>query len=286
MNEAQLYRLGLAFVTASAVIWSTAGLFTRIVHADTLTLLFWRGLFGTVGIGLFMLAWQGRASLGSLRRIGWYGLLYATISAGGMICFMASLRLSSVAHVAIIYAAIPFIAGALAWAMLGERMSRSAIVASVFALAGVVIMVGTGSGEGSLVGDGLALLMTLSMAAIMIMARWHKDTPLLAAAGLSALLSAVAMLPFVNPLDVSPRDFAVLAAFGMVNSGLGLALFTLGSRLLPPAETGLVGALDAPLAPVWVWIFFSETPTIATLAGGAIVFVAVAFHLLRAMRGG
>ena len=44
------YRLGLIFVTASAIAWSTAGLFTRIISLDVGTMLVWRGVFGALGI--------------------------------------------------------------------------------------------------------------------------------------------------------------------------------------------------------------------------------------------
>ena len=39
--------------------------------------------------------------------------------------------------------------------------------------------------------------------------------------------------------------------------------------MLPAIETALIGALDAPLAPVWVWLCFAETPSGETLIGGA-----------------
>jgi drug/metabolite transporter (DMT)-like permease len=68
--------------------------------------------------------------------------------------------------------------------------------------------------------------------------------------------------------------------FGLVNSAAGLALFTLGARMLPVIETALIGSLDAPLAPLWVWLAFNEIPSISTLAGGLIVFSAVGLHIL------
>ena len=37
----------------------------------------------------------------------------------------------------------------------------------------------------------------------------------------------------------------------------------------------LVGGLDVPLAPIWVWIAFGETPAPTTVAGGVIVIAAV-----------
>ncbi len=67
--------------------------------------------------------------------------------------------------------------------------------------------------------------------------------------------------------------------FGVVNSALGLSLFILGARLLPSVETALITALDAPLAPILVWLVFNETPGLATLIGGSIVFIAVGMYL-------
>ncbi len=36
------YRLGLILVTASAIAWSTAGLFTRLIQLDSGMMLAWR----------------------------------------------------------------------------------------------------------------------------------------------------------------------------------------------------------------------------------------------------
>jgi drug/metabolite transporter (DMT)-like permease len=60
---------------------------------------------------------------------------------------------------------------------------------------------------------------------------------------------------------------------------LGLVLFLLGSRLVPPGEAALLTCLEAPLAPVWVWLAFAELPDAATWAGGGVVLAAVAGHL-------
>lgn len=57
--------------------------------------------------------------------------------------------------------------------------------------------------------------------------------------------------------------------------GLGLALFTIGARLIPAAEVALITLLEIVLGPLWVWIALSEQPSAATLAGGAIVIIAV-----------
>lgn len=277
------YRVGLALVTASAIAWSTAGFFTRLIPLDTWTLLAWRGVSGAVGIAVVIIILERGRGVSDFMRLGWAGWLFALVSGAGMICFILALRHTTVAHVAVIYAAVPFVAATLAWVLMREAPTKGAVVASLIAFAGVVMMVGFGR-EGSLFGDLLAFGMTTALALMMVIARQSPGLPVMQAACLSALLSGMVCWPFGAPAAVSASDFLLLALFGLVNSALGLVLFTLGARRLPAIETALIGALDAPLAPLWVWLAFSETPDSATLIGGSIVFVAVAAHVILSAR--
>ena len=272
-------RLGTLLVTGAAVAWSTTGLFTRALHLDAATMLVWRGVFGALGLVLVIGWLQGRAGFAGFARLGPAGWAYALISGASMLCFIASLTLTTVAHVAIIYAVVPFLAAGLGWLILHDRPSLLAILASGAALFGAVIMVGL-SRDGSSIGDLLALGMTFGMAVLMVISRAAPGIPTLPAATMSALLAAIAAWPFAAALSVSMPQAAGLVAFGLVNSALGLALFLQGSARIAPVKTALITALDAPLAPLWVWLFLSETPSMATLVGGVIVMAAVIAYIL------
>ncbi len=45
-------------------------------------------------------------------------------------------------------------------------------------------------------------------------------------------------------------------------------------------ETALITALDAPLAPFWVWLVFAEAPGRVTILGGCVVMAAVIGHIM------
>lgn len=272
------YRLGLLLVTASAVAWSTAGFFTRLIPLDSWTMLAWRGVFGGLGIAAAIVIMEGAAAMSSLRNMSWPGWLFAVVSAIGMILFITSLKHTTVAHVAVVYATVPFVAAALGWLVMRERPTGSAIAASLAAVAGVALMVGLGA-EGSLIGDLLAFGTTLSMAVLMVIARRFQDIPVMPAACLSALLTGFICWPVGEPAAISGHNLLLLALFGLVTA-IGLTLFTLGARLLPAIETALIGALDTPLAPLWVWLAFDETPLGTTIVGGLVVFAAVACHVI------
>jgi drug/metabolite transporter (DMT)-like permease len=276
-------RIGLAMVFISTLTWSTAGLFIRAADTDLATIIFWRGLFGVLGMTVVILIFQGWAGFGRILRLGRPGWTYVLVSVLTLPAYLASLHLTSIAHVAIIYATVPLMTAGLAWVALREAAPRSAIIASTLALAGAVIMVGL-STDGTATGDALALAMTFGMAILVVLARRNPEIPALGAGLVATALTVVAALPLTTTALPPTETIAILAVFGLSNALLGFALFILGSRRIPAVETALIGALEAPIAPVWVWLMFGETPGPATLAGGLIVFAAVFWHILRSAR--
>ena len=273
------HRRGFLLVSASALAWSAGGLFTRLVTLDNWTMAAWRGLFGAAGVAVVMLFLRERDVWGSLARMGWRGWLFVAQSALGMTFYLAALRHTTVASVAVIYATTPLLAATLSWVFFRERPARSALAGTGLALLGVAIMMGF-SVQGAVTGDLLAFGMTFSMAMATVVARNVQEIPILATSALSSLMCGLLCWPLGTPLAVDAGDLGILALFGIVNFAVGLPLFTFGARLLPAIETALIGALDAPLAPLWVWLVCRETPGPATLWGGALVFFAVGMHLV------
>jgi len=283
-DDHKQHGLGILLTTASAVAYSTAGFFTRLIHLDAWTILFWRGIYAGLFIAGFMIWQNRRGALAAVRAIGGPGLIAAGLSALATILFINAFRRTSVADVTVIYATAPFVTAALGWLWTGERESWTTLLASAVAFLGVLVMVGGAATHGHLAGDLLAFGMTLCMAVMMVIIRMYRQTSMLPAAGLSAFLCALLVWPFASPGAAGPRDMAYLVLFGATQLGLGLLLLTLGTRLISATESALVSALETPLAPIWVWLAFTEIPPPPTLLGGAIVMAAVSAHVVASSR--
>jgi drug/metabolite transporter (DMT)-like permease len=265
--------LGSLLIAASATAYSTAGFFTRLIDLDIWTVLFWRGLFAGLFIAAYVIWQNGRAAV---RAIGRRGLWIAFFSTFATICFLNALRLTSVAEVTIINATSPFITGVLAWLFIGERERWTTVVASLFAFLGVIVMFDPGSSAGHLAGNLLAFAMTLSLAAMVVILRHSRATSMLPATCLSAFLCPIVVWPIANPGAASGMNFIYLALFGTIQFGLGLLLLTIGTRLVTAIRSSLIGRLQIPLAPAWVWLAFGEVPTLVTCVGGLVVVAAIA----------
>ena len=278
-STASSHQRGIALLLGSTLAWSTAGLFVRMISIDSISALVWRGPAGALAILAFIVWFEGRGALASFTRMGPMAWLYAGLSAAGMLTYIPALQFTTVAHVAIIYATVPFVAAGLGHALLDERPGWSAVLASLVALAGVAVMVTGHDRASSLFGDMLAVVMTLTTAAMMIIGRRFPAIPFLPAASASGILTMLVALPLSTQHPANAAEFGVITASGIINTALGLGLFVLGSQLVPAVETALIGALEAPLAPLWVWLAFGETPSSATLLGGGLVTLAVLGHL-------
>lgn len=277
------YRLGLLLVTVSAIAWSSGGFFVRLIPLDAWTQLQWRGLFGSIGIAIFLAVRDGRRAVTDLQFLGWAGAGYVLFGALAMVSFITSVAHTSVAHVGIIYATVPLVTAVLAWFLVREKPGGSALLAALASFGGVGLMVGTG-GEGQVLGDVLAFAMTLFTSLMIVLGRRHLEIPLLQATALSALGSALIAVPFAQHTVPPPEVLWHLFLFAIFTQTLGLATFALGSRLIPSMETALIGALDAPLAPLWVLVAFGETPTQMTIIGGTIVLVSIVTHIVWSSR--
>ncbi len=62
--------------------------------------------------------------------------------------------------------------------------------------------------------------------------------------------------------------------------GLGLPMFNLGHRSVAAAKVPLLLMTEVVLAPLWVWIWPGEVPSVATLLGGAVILGAVVWLML------
>jgi drug/metabolite transporter (DMT)-like permease len=276
MPLAAQHRRGRAYVALAAIAWSTAGILQRELSVGVPTQLAGRALFAVIGLLAYIAVAERGAVVRAFRAIGRGGLAIAALMAISSGSFLIALNHASVASILFMQAFAPLLAAVFGM-LLGEPVSRRAWVAMTIAVGGVALMVG-GPGRPGALGLGLSILMTSSFAGTLVITRHLRDVSMAPATCLSQVVVLAAAAPFTHPGTVGGRDAALFVALGVGQIGLGLVLLTIGGRLIPAAEVALITLLEVVLGPLWVWIFLSEQPSAATLAGGAIVLAAVAIQ--------
>ena len=267
-------RRGQIYVALAAVAWSTAGVLQRQLTLDTPTQVFGRAAFAGAALLAYVAVVERGRVVQAFRSVGLAGIAVALCVSTASASFIAALNHTSVARLLFFLALAPVLAALLARIALGEPITRRTVAAMALALAGVTLMLGA-PGEGSLAGDGLSLVVALAFALMIVITRWRHDVSMAPATCLAQAILVAAFLPFASPGEIGGADLSWLAALGIGQIGLGFALLTVGARLIPAAQVGLITLLEVVLGPLWVWLALDERPSTLTLVGGAIVIVAI-----------
>jgi drug/metabolite transporter (DMT)-like permease len=274
LEESRRRRRGQTYVALAAIAWSTAGVLQRQLTLDTPTQVFGRAAFAAAALLAFVaVAERGRVAQ-AFRSVGLAGVAVALCIATASAGFIAALNHTSVARVLFILAVAPVLAALLARVFLGEAITGRTAMAMTLALAGVALMLGA-PGEGSLAGDGISFVVALAFALSVVITRWRHDISMAPATCLSQVILLVVFLPFAATGDIRGEDIGWLATLGIGQVGLGLGLLTVGARLIPAAQVGLITLLEVVLGPLWVWLALDERPSALTLVGGAVVIAAI-----------
>ena len=275
---------GVTLVALAGVLWSTGGLFVRALDLDLATMVAWRSLFAALALAVVVFAFHRSRTFAALWRLGRPGLIAIPIALVSMTSFVVSVKLTTVANVMIVYATVPFIAAGIGFLWNGERPSRRMLMAAAVAFVGVAIMAGASASLDDLLGNAVALLMTVTFGTQLVMARRYPTLEMAPVNGAGAALCALLFFPFASAVIPDPQQLVILVAFGIATTAGAYVLFLVGGRYIPSGEAGLVGMLDVVLAPLWVWLLFNEQPGTAALIGGAIVMGSVLWYLVAELR--
>jgi len=213
------------------------------------------------------------------------GLAVAALYALSSITFIGAVYNTSTANLVFILAFNSMFAALLSWLFLGERPQPATLAAMAVMFVGVTIIVGGGIGAGHFLGDMMALASAFMIATAITITRGSgKDM------GFAALV-AVALPCLVAAVMTARTGYRIEAPWWIVFNGaviMPISFFCLanGPKYISGPEVAMFYLLETVLAPVWVWLIFSEVPSTATLVGGAILLVALVAHSLWQVHAG
>jgi len=137
---------------------------------------------------------------------------------------------------------------------------------------GVALIVGDGMAAGHLFGDLLALACGFLIAAALTIGRASKE-PMGFAPLMGTLLPGMTGLVMASQTGFAISDPQWVLLDGAVMMPLAFWCLATGPRYLPAAEVGMFYLLETILAPIWMWLIFTEAPSRMTLVGGTIMLL-------------
>jgi drug/metabolite transporter (DMT)-like permease len=267
------YYKGILFTILAAVVWSTGGLFVKLITLDAFTILFYRSFFTAI----FFLVVLGKKTL----KINKNTLITAIFYAPLMLCFVVSTKMTTAANAIFIQST------GVAYVLILEPLIRKTkllkidIATVVFSFIGMMLFFIEGlEMKTNVIGLFIALLSGLASAGMMISQKTNSYEYVPGGILLGNLLVVIITLPWFIKNPIPPSNQLLMLMFlGFVQLGVGFLLFAMGQKYISAIDSALISLLEPILNPVWVMIGYGEIPTLLPVIGGFIILSSLVFRL-------
>jgi drug/metabolite transporter (DMT)-like permease len=259
-----------------AILWSTSGLFIKLLDWNPMLIAGMRGLVATLALLPARRILAGGKPFPWKSAAFWLGGIANCLT---MTLFVIANKLTAGANVILLQYSAPIWAALLGWLILGERPNLRHWIGLALVIGGLYIIFRNDLTGGNILGDILAVVSGLTFGLVSVFLRMQKNASPLDSLLLSHALTALAAVPFAF---IYPMTFAPLALFswlfmGIFQSASSSVLFAIGIKRVRAVEAMLLSGIEPILNPVWVFLVTAEKPSPQTLLGGAIILGAVFF---------
>ena len=277
--------IGIYYVIMAGILWSMIGIGIRMIEsANVWQILLYRSLSLVIFLFIvliittkknpFILIYQSKIPV-FIAAIG----LFIAYSGG-----IYAVQNTSVANAMLLFASAPLITSILGYYFLKEKVSLHTLLSILIAFSGIILMFLDSFGNNSINGSISGIISAFGFSIFTVSLRWGKQNNMLPSVFLSGLLAiflTIIICKFQNVNLILTKNDAIFALFlGVFQVGLGLILYTIGSKTVPAAELTLLSLCEVLLAPLWVWLFLGESASKLTFIGGFILLIAITFNSL------
>jgi len=270
--------IGYAFAVLQAVLYSTMGIFGKLLYAtgmDSQQAVLLRFLCSTVLLGAFMLMWRKEKLVSRQKTVYLQAVFYF---ASAFLYFFAVERMNAGITTVFFYL-YPAMVAAINLAVFHERLSVAVAVALILSIMGLVLISGVTSGELTL--DPLGLVFALASAlafaiyTVLIQVTGRTEgsfTVTFTLSWTSLLASCIVFAPSVPAmLHLSAYQIAVGCTMALANTILPVVLYIQAVKHIGGTKTSLIGISETPFSLLFAFLILGET--IAPVEGLGILLI-------------
>lgn len=265
---------GTLYVLISMVLFSTGGLFIKLINANAYSITFGRALIAGL-IFLPFIQWK------KIRLSKYYvGLVLAYCYL--CIIFVLTTKITTAANAIILQCTAPLWLY-LFYVIRGKKIIGRELIPRLFILLGIIVILCASTG-GNIWGDLLALTNGIAYAAVQYLL--DKDYPIsdMSIVGLNNLFMCFIILVLM-PMNLDFSGLSVYGWLGLIFLGvfqIGIAylFFSKGVRMISPMKASIVSLLEPILNPIFVFFFVGELPSYLSLIGFGIVLFGIVLTMI------
>jgi drug/metabolite transporter, DME family len=264
---------GILAVFLTAILWSSGGLFIKLISLDSMELSFFRCAIAAVVFALMF-----RKRILKLNRLA---LLNSFAYAAVLILFVIATKTTTAANAIFLQSTAPIYVLIFEPLLTKTKWERINIITIVVCFLGMILFFMGDLTPGDIKGNIAALLAGVAFAAFFL--GMKKNEPQYGESSIfyGNVIVALICIPFITDMNsISLQDFAMVSFLGVFQIAFAYALFSYGLKRIIAVEASIISMFEPVLNPIWVFIGYGEVPSFYAIIGGIIIMTAITVRTL------
>jgi len=258
----------IILVLIAAVLWSTSGLFIKIIDLNPFTIAGSRGFIAAI---MMLALMNKRLSFNwSLPQVAG-----AICYAGAMITFVVATVMTTAANAILLQYTMPIFTALFGLWLLNEKTSRFDWGVIFIVICGMALFFLDELTLDGLWGNIIAIISAVFFAFLIIFMRMQKSGSPVETVILGNIITFVVCLPFIIQEPPTGASLLPLSYLGIIQLGLPFVLYSTAIKYVTAIDAVLIQTIEPLLNPVWVFLVIGEVPGSWAVVGGAIVLISV-----------
>lgn len=279
INSIPQHKKGLIFISFAALMWSSGGLFIKVLTLDAFQISFYRSLIAAVTI--FLISFIRKTNLKfefdfiSVACSIFYSLI--------LILFVIATKLTTAANAIFLQFTAPIYLLLLEPVFLKIKFEKNNLIALIICFFGMSLFFFGKLDLSDIKGNMFAIGSGISFALFSLFLKWkkqiHKSESTIIYIVTGNVLVCIFCMPFVyDKLLINPLQMLSLLFMGVFQIGISYIIFNEGIKYISATESMIIAMLEAVLNPIWVFLGVGEVPTVYSIAGSVIIIFAIVWR--------
>lgn len=288
--------VGSIFAVLQAVLYSTMGIFGKVLYATGLSaeqVIILRYACATVLLGGFLLVWRKQALVSKQPSV-YVQVLFAFISS---VSYFLAVERMSAGMTTVVFYTYPAVVAVCSTVLFKERFTLSTFVSLVLAMGGLLMVSGVMTGQITLDSLGLVLAIVSCLAFVVYTLLINKTarvegpmTVTFTLSWTSFLGSCVIFAPSVpSLLALTLEQLLICCGLALACTILPIPLYIEAVKRIGGTKSSLLGISETPSSLLLAYLVLGETLTVDQAIGSILIILSIACvtaaPLLSQMRG-
>jgi len=262
------HQKGLLGVVAAAVLWSSGGLFIKLILLNAMQLSFFRCLIAALLIGVVFRK--------NVIYTNGLGIINALFYAAVLILFVIATKTTTAANAIFLQSTAPIYVLIFEPLISKTKYEKINIITIIVCFLGMFLFFMGELSPGHLHGNIVALAAGVAFAAFFLGMRKNKNEYQFSSIFYGNVLVALICFPFALEIEtLTFHDMWMVSFLGIFQIGLAYIFFTYGLRRVLAIEASMISLIEPVFNPIWVFIGYNEIPSGTAIIGGIIIISAI-----------